>query len=1308
MDLRRTDLDGLNRLGQIWKDTPGSELEALLTGLDLTGWQDVIQYLRSLGMRENPQIVKLNICLSNDLRFTLEGAGVIQAYCADNRLTGKPFIAMLKEGIEGAEPVNLDTYGARAKLKRETPLDPADARVKEALERWDQLGKHFRHIQRFEFTAPSGLAIRFDISLVRENAQARARTFQEGRVTLQSSRYEAEVELTASRESTSGDQAAQLILRGLSWLLQGRQRSFVLVSQRGADAVRDTMGRIFGSGSSGAGGGAGARGNSNKGRNGRGGFRYPGPQPATLVRAHITPEPEPGVPNLRTMPGGYNVTDKADGLRCALYVAENGKIFLVDGGGRIYATGKQTEPALAGLVLDGEWITRSRTGAPISHFYTFDILAARGGDTSIAGQPFAIVGALPGSQAAAATRQSVMAAAVSALGSAAQTVRGVPPSQNLQIGMKSFRVVGPGSEEIFRDAAAATLEDAKGAPYKTDGLIFTPNAAPLPLVGRGGAATWHEQLKWKPPMENTIDFLVIVDHERDAGGQVLGNEAIGTKFREDTGGTVRYKTLRLFVGSRKDAAFADPRTAVLSEAPLPSSVEEGEYRQVEFRPTAPRDPMASICYVPIGEGQLDPAGAAPAAVAMDTDTDVIRTRTGDIIQSDMIVEMAYDPSLAPGFRWIPMRIRHDKTERWGRGIVTMNADWVANDIWTSLHNPVTEEMIRTGQIVECVAPAAREAPATYYSRRAPQRDLMKSQCLRNFHNDVIKRDILLKKTMTPGSTLCDLAMGKAGDLHKWIAQSPSYVFGCDVAAGNLNDPEDGAYRRLLDKMIALGGRDRVPPMVFVQADAARRLTNGDAGITPEDQAMLVREFGAGGRASNGFDTVSCMFATHYMFRDENTLAGFLTNLADTVKVGGYFVGCGFDGDAVARLLVKDQTVAGRDGNTDVWAITKRYGTEIGSSVPPSALGLGRAIDVDFISIGETHTEYLVSWPYLESRMAEVGLELLTTEELAALGLPASTQMFGDTWRLAEKNGKTYAMSPAIQQFSFLNRWYIFKRRADRRPAPPTGAVAPPEELTEQIPLPATEAAAVAGPAPPIVGAGEAAVQPGPAPPGEAAAGAGEAEAPALIVLEEPPKPFVVNPDTREPDLRLGEELKDWPRYMSTVTLVELSDRTTPSIKYPSLEAAIGSARYQLASDKAELGAQVFRVEGTIHTKFEKERAKLVETGAPQEAIDKTVNDETTQIRNYSGAAKMKSAFGATFNKAAWDAQKLDVYKFYLEQRYATDARFRAMIDAIKAKGGEILFANGKEPTELGVGVRVDGSIAGGENKVGLIMMGLGS
>ncbi len=1294
MDLRRSDQEGLNRLGELWTKTPGAEFEAALTGMDLTAWQDVIQYLRSLGMRENPQLVKLNICLSNDIRITLEGAGVVQAYCRDNRLGNKPFTAMLKENIEGAEPVQLGSYAVKGKLKRELPLAADDERVKEVIGRWDQLGKHFRMIQRFEFVAPGGVPIRFDLSMVRENASGRpARTFQEARVTSAPARYEAEIELTAKREGMAADLAVRNVLRGISWLLQGRQRSYVLVSNAGADAVRDAVSGIFGLGGASAAGGGRNRGSNsgNRNRTGPSPFRFPGPQPATLERRHIAVDADPGSPNVRTMPGGYNVTDKADGLRCLLFVNEAGRVFLIDGGGRVYATGKETDKSLGGTVLDGEWIRKDKTGKGTSHYYAFDILAARG-DPSIAAQPFMIAGEMLGSAATANTRQAAMSAAVSALATAKQVVRGVPAAQDLQVGMKTFRTAA--GVDLFRDAAAATLSSAKSAPYNTDGLIFTPNAAPLP-IGRG---TWHEQLKWKPPHENTIDFLVIVDRERDKSGKPTGVDAIGSKYRDDAGHTVRYKTLRLFVGSNRDVAFADPRRTVLAGEALPASLDEGEWREVEFRPTDPRDPMAAICYVAIGEGAADPAAATQAATALDTDSDAIRcTRSGDIIQSDMIIEMAYHPERAPGWRWEPVRVRHDKTERWlaqqagvGRKGGTMNADWVANSIWNSIHNPVTADMIQTGTIVHCAAPDAIVAPMGYSMRRAPARDLMKVQCLRNFH-DFIKRSLLYRKTLTPGATICDLAMGRGEDISKWISIPVGFAFGCDVVGPALNDPVDGAYRKLLDKMVALGGRDRVPRMAFAQADAARNLRTGEAGATGEDQEVLRMVFDpAGGPGSGGFDVVSCMFALHYMCRDQNTLAGFLMNVADNLKVGGYFIGCGLDGDAIARAVMKGNAV-GQDGETEAWSMTKRYGSGVGSSVPPSAAGLGLAVDVDFISQGESHTEYLMSWPYIQTQLATVGLELLTPEECAALGLPASTQMFNETWDAAAAAGETYAMSDAMRRLSFMNRWWVLKRRADLRPVPPMETPAAPSALTEQMPFVSEAHAGIKPSAEAIMGM--------PAPED-------------VIPLPEAPamsKEFVVNAANHTPDMRIGAALADWPRYMSLGTLVELTDMHNPSVKYPSVEAAIASAKYQLATDKAEIGPQIFRVEGAVHAKWDKEREKIMATmpsGDERErAMEKSVDDQVAMTRVASGANKMK-AYKATYDRAAWDAQKEGAYRAYLRQRFEKDERFREMVLAIREAGGQILFANGTEPSELGVGIRLDGSVAGGENKVGNWMMEL--
>jgi hypothetical protein len=178
-------------------------------------------------------------------------------------------------------------------------------------------------------------------------------------------------------------------------------------------------------------------------------------------------------------------------------------------------------------------------------------------------------------------------------------------------------------------------------------------------------------------------------------------------------------------------------------------------------------------------------------------------------------------------------------------------------------------------------------------------------------------------------------------------------------------------------------------------------------------------------------------------------------------------------------------------------------------------------------------------------------------------------------------------------------------------------------------------------------------------------------------------------------MRLGEELSDWPFYMSLGAQVELDDMDDPSVKYASIEAAIASAKYQKASNKPELGPTLFSTNGAIHQRFSADRAK---NGDPV-SLRKSYNAEVSAVRLASARAKMK-ALSATFNPDAWEIVKGDVYQAYLAQRFAKDARFRAMVQAIKQKGGDILFVNGKEPTDLGVGVLDDGTVVGGENKIG--------
>jgi hypothetical protein len=180
-------------------------------------------------------------------------------------------------------------------------------------------------------------------------------------------------------------------------------------------------------------------------------------------------------------------------------------------------------------------------------------------------------------------------------------------------------------------------------------------------------------------------------------------------------------------------------------------------------------------------------------------------------------------------------------------------------------------------------------------------------------------------------------------------------------------------------------------------------------------------------------------------------------------------------------------------------------------------------------------------------------------------------------------------------------------------------------------------------------------------------------------------------------MRLGSDQQDWPRYMSLSTLVEIPDKDDPAIKYPSMEAAIASAKYLVATGTPDLGRKLFSVNGDIHKKFEAERARVGSITA------ESVNNEAATMRTQAGESKLKK-YPAW---ASWSSRRDAIYNSYLGIRYAVDPRFKSMVDAIVATGGEILFANGTVPSELGVGVLPDGGVVGGDNRVGKWMMELG-
>lgn len=1284
LELRASETTGIQAIWTAWQSSEQFELEATIKKVDLREFLDTVARLRAVGLRETPQQPKLNILMPGGLRFTIVGEGAIQAYCQHGDISRVPYSVQRKERAKaGNDQVDLVDYGARIKLRREVELDKRNAKVVEMVSRWKKAPKRFRFLRRYTFIGPEGSGLRFDLSMIRASARDTkgdyigAESLQMGDILRRPISYEIEAELDKT-PGTKALESPKALISGLCLLLQGMQRSYALVRETVANEIIQVIAASTGV----------------KAGN------FPGPQPATLVRANIAPELDPNTPNIRY--GNYNVTDKADGLRCLLAVGKGGRIFLADSDLKVYATGLVlADPAFVGTVLDGEWVRSNKTGEVVSRYYAFDIFTTSGG-RNVTALPFLTADS-------DLHRLAVLKETVAALAAAVQTMKEIPANHSLFITHKKFYSTGGTAGFIFKDIGIC-MDAAASSPYYTDGVILTPNDAPLPV----GGTSWGAQFKWKPPHDNTIDFLVAFEKEES------GADKIGHKWHEDAKQMVRFKTLRLFVGGNVNPLFKDPRETILAAKPLPDTIDAERYQGVEFTPSMPSDPQASVCYLQIDAGTAAGTGA-DAAADLEAKTDIVyTTRTKDPISANCIVEMSYHPERQAGWRWEPIRVRWDKTGRYQRGEPrrTMNADWVANSIWSSIHAPVSEKMVRTGVMEE--EEEASAAPVYYAPKKAAARDNYKVRGLAAFHNGFIKSETLLKKTLKKGNALLDLACGRGGDLLKWIHAEVGWVLGVDVVLENLVAPKDASiYGRYLEQKIL---HKTTPPMIFVQGDAGRNIRDTSGLIGDVDKAIvkcLYNHPGSDGAppaaeklrglAANGFDVVSCMFAIHYFFGDRGSVDGLLRNIADNLKIGGFFIGCCFDGDSVYRLLSKlpeGGVKTGSEAGQDIWSIRRKYGTADEDVLPATDAGLGKSIDNFYISIGEAHPEFLVSWEYLRRRMAEIGCELLMPDELAAMRLQSSSALFSESYKAT---GAQYKMSRPVQEYSFLNRWFIFRRRSQgsgvkalERVEP--GVAAPLVAAPVRGRRAATVSVVAEEAAPAAAAADAKAVPEQKVVISDEIAGDGVE----LTVKEVPAEPEPARPIFKfhsgaplKDDLKIGR--KDWARYLSTFTHSRIRDLKTPTVIYPTLEAAFAAARYQIATDKPEFGVQFFSTTGSIHQKYLKIRRAETAAGSLTEKRNfELLDEEGAAVREQIKPAEIKRS-GAKWNEAKWAEGRDAIMAQYVQQRYETDTEFKRIMDAVKERNGLLVFHNGTHPTDLGGLVKTGGKIEG-ENKLGKFYM----
>ena len=745
-------------------------------------------------------------------------------------------------------------------------------------------------------------------------------------------------------------------------------------------------------------------------------WSFVGPQPVSMSVEHLNPY------NPDSILSNYAVTEKADGIRAELLITE-GKGYLITPKKRVINMSVSFDTP-DDWIFDGEYITQNKQGEPIKLFMIFDVYYSSQSSSQPHSYPWYSKKGLSRSTVIHEFKQSV--------------TLNPDSSDSVRVGFKEY-YEGP-TKLLEKDGKFKNLttilkyskkildkeENIGGFEYFTDGLIFLPISFPVKGVVEGDniksiKGTWNVNYKWKPPEENTIDFKVIYmkDKGRNSIHTFTKVSADGRKSIE------KYQKIQLVVGYKeKDDSTIDFNWYQLTKKP-PNKQNYQYFNPDEY----PVDNI-HITNVPLINDKM------------------ICEKDKKTIDNGCIVEMRYDPKATNGCCWIPLRVRDDKQYP--------QYFKIANNIWNTINNPVTPEMIKGVVDFDSMSqelPKSEEYYVdTYNSDDSP---------IRHLHN-YIKSKLISRIGSSPDNKgelmIADLSCGRGGDIKKYLSikSKVSFILGLDISS-NINEAAQRYYY--------LSGSK--PKAMFLQFDTSKSIVAkegclGDKEMCdsmlellfnkssplPRKYKQIQKEYA--GLAKHGFDIVSSQFSVHYYFKNEDTLRGFCENVRDMCCSGGYFIGTCYDGLRLFNLFKSTESDVinmKTDTGSLIYQIKKLYDTPLFNyDTSNKERMFGQEIEVFMSSIGQPIIEYLVNFDFFIDIMDEYGFELtkLPKEPTKEYNpITGSIQPFDSIIELSDnirendgdfvkktRNTDLYKVkqNPLYRQLSSLNNLFIFQKR----------------------------------------------------------------------------------------------------------------------------------------------------------------------------------------------------------------------------------------------------------------------------------------
>ena len=429
------------------------------------------------------------------------------------------------------------------------------------------------------------------------------------------------------------------------------------------------------------------------------------PQPVTLSIDHLKKD------NPRSILSDYAVTEKADGERYQMIVYNhrtyliNSRKNIIDMNVTLEVNGKAINN---GWLFDGEYITKDKENQPIQLYMIFDIyLDEKNYKNYASPQPIHTYPFLSRNPHDI-SRYSLLQDFYSTI-----NIQKTDSSKELiDISIKHYEfgyLTDSENEEqnpiskkyeysedvmgIFKASKKILQREKEGHfPYRIDGLIYIPvrfsvRGSAEGLTSKRINGTWDYNFKWKPPEENTIDFLIKIK-KKLVNANIVDEVFHSMNIKNGQKQVNEYKQLELYVGYDEVKDEGIEFCMKILEGSNVLKVKKDNIILFNHR-VQEENKKYNKTNIILKEGKLK-----------------CLNYEEDEIHDEDIVEMRFNKDGEDGSYWEPIRVRTDKKDP--------QFFTIADNVWETIQNPVTTSIIQGKKEIKGIMEDELQESGKYY------------------------------------------------------------------------------------------------------------------------------------------------------------------------------------------------------------------------------------------------------------------------------------------------------------------------------------------------------------------------------------------------------------------------------------------------------------------------------------------------------------------------------------------------------------------------------------------------------------------